>query len=156
MEKINFREKKIIENFVRVCQNFHSSPREDIEDIYFLINNLKNNDEEKGEITIDFIKSLFDLNKRLRKETKIWVNSKKYELIRNDNDNKDGFADRLKQAKNRLVAFVRKAANKKQFKQTRKELFPLIVEVIQDSTEDELDIKYVVTRLIKLILSSLT
>ena len=90
MEKINFREKKIIENFVRVCQNFHSSPREDIEDIYFLINNLKNNDEEKGEITIDFIKSLFDLNKRLRKETKIWVNSKKYELIRNDNDNKDG------------------------------------------------------------------
>ena len=156
MEKINFREKKIIENFVRVCQNFHSSPREDIEDIYFLINNLKNNDEEKGEITIDFIKSLFDLNKRLRKETKIWVNSKKYELIRNDNDNKDGFADGLKQAKNRLVAFVRKAANKKQFKQTRKELFPLIVEVIQDSTEDELDIKYVVTRLIKLILSSLT
>ena len=92
----------------------------------------------------------------MRKETKIWVNSKKYELIRNDNDNKDGFADGLKQAKNRLVAFVRKAANKKQFKQTRKELFPLIVEVIQDSTEDELDIKYVVTRLIKLILSSLT
>ena len=97
----------------------------------------------------------------MRKETKIWVNSKKYELIRNayqeeDYDDVDGFVDGLKQAKNRLVAFVRKAANKKQFKQTRKELFPLIVEVIQDSTEDELDIKYVVTRLIKLILSSLT
>ena len=61
-----------------------------------------------------------------------------------DYDAVDGFMDGLKQTKNTLVAFVRKAANNKQFKQIGKELFSLIVEVIQDSMEDELDIKYVV------------
>ena len=60
-----------------------------------------------------------------------------------DYDAVDGFMDELKQTKNRLVAFVRKATNNKQFKQIGKELFSLIVEVIQDSMEDELDIKYV-------------
>ena len=97
-------------------QSFHSSSREGNEDIDSLINNLKNIDDKDGEITNNFITSLFDLNKCLTKDNEIRVINKKCELIRNvcredDYDAADGFVDELKQAKNRLVAFVRKAVN---------------------------------------------
>ena len=59
----------------------------------------------------------------------------------------------LRQAKNKLVSFVKKAVAREQFKEIRKELFEIIVEVIRESSEQ--DIKHIITRLIKLILSSL-
>ena len=85
---------------MRVCQSFHSSPREGIEDIDSLVNDLKNIDQEKEEITNDFITSLFDLNKYFTKETEIQVFNKNCELIRNafreeDYDAVDGFVDEL-------------------------------------------------------------
>ena len=101
-----------------------------------------------------------DLHKFVSKEIEIWVINKKCKNIRNaykeeDYDAVDGIVNELKQVKNKLVSFVREAANNKHFKQIGKELFDLIVDVIRDSMDDELDIKYVIVRLIKVILSPL-
>ena len=59
--------------------------------------------------------------------------------------------DKLRQAKNKFVLFVKKAVGRKQFKGIRKELFEIIVQVIRKSLEQELDIKHTITQLIKLI-----
>ena len=63
--------------------------------------------------------------------------------------------DELRQAKNKLVSFVKEAVASEQFKEIGKELFEIIEEVIKESLEQELDMKHIITRLIKLILSSL-
>ena len=61
--------------------------------------------------------------------------------------------DELRQAKNKFVSLAKGAVVSEQFKQIRKELSEIIVEVIRESLEQELDIKHIITRLIKLILS---
>ena len=63
--------------------------------------------------------------------------------------------DELRQAKNKFVCFVKEVVASEQSKETGKHLFEIIVEVIRESLEQELDIKHIITRLIKLILSSL-
>ena len=117
---------------------------------------------EKGEIIYEFIECLMNLHDGVGKETKLHSFHKKCESIRkafklDDEayDAVDGIMDRLRQAKNKLVSFVRKALTSEQFKEIGKELFKIIVEVIKELLEQELDIKHIITRLIKLILSSL-
>ena len=61
--------------------------------------------------------------------------------------------DELRQAKNKFVSLAKGAVVSEQFKQIGKELSEIIVEVIRESLEQELDIKHIITRLIKLILS---
>ena len=61
--------------------------------------------------------------------------------------------DELRQAKNKFVSLAKGAVASEQFKQIGKELSEIIVEVIRESLEQELDIKHIITRLIKLILS---
>ena len=61
--------------------------------------------------------------------------------------------DELRQAKNKFISFVKEAVASKQFKETGKVLFEIIVEVIRESMEQELAIKHIITQLIKLILS---
>ena len=63
--------------------------------------------------------------------------------------------DKLRQAKNKFISFVKEAVASKQFKETGKVLFEIIVEVIRESMEQELAIKHIITQLIKLILSCL-
>lgn len=159
MEEISFR-KALIESFVGVCKTFQLSPLETTEDADSLIETIKNIDREKGKTTRDFIKSLINLHKSISKETEIPMINKKCESVRNayreeDYDTADGIVDELKQAKDKLVCFVRKAANNEHFKQIGKEPFELIVDIIRDSMDDELGIRYVITRLFKVILSSL-
>ena len=76
---------------------------------------------------------------------------KAYRLNDEDYDAVDGIMDELRQAKNKLVSFVKEAVASEQFRETRKELFEIIVKVIRESLEQE----FVITWLIKLILSSL-
>ena len=52
------------------------------------------------------------------------------------------------------MSFVKTALKNEDIRQIEKELFELIVDVVKDSLDDELDIKYIITRLIKLILAS--
>ena len=61
--------------------------------------------------------------------------------------------DELRQAKNKLVSLAKRAVVSEQFKQIGKEVSEIIVEVIRESLEQVLDIKHIITRLIKLILS---
>ena len=61
--------------------------------------------------------------------------------------------DELRQAKNKLVSLAKRAVVSEQFKQIGKEVSGIIVEVIRESLEQVLDIKHIITRLIKLILS---
>ena len=103
-----------------------------------------------------------NLHDGVGKETKLHSLHKKRESIRKacrlddkDYDTVDRIMDKLRQAKNKLVLFVKEAVGSKQFKGIRKELFEIIVQVIRESLEQELDIKHIITQLIKLILSSL-
>ena len=77
---------------------------------------------------------------------------KAYRLDDEYDDVVDGITDELRQAKNKLVSSVKEAAASEQFQEIGKEPF---VEVFRKSVEQELDIKHIITRLIKLILSSL-
>ena len=52
------------------------------------------------------------------------------------------------------MSFVKTSLKNEDIRQIEKELFELIVDVVKDSLDDELDIKYIITRLIKLILAS--
>ena len=61
--------------------------------------------------------------------------------------------DELRQAKNKLVSLAKRAVVSEQFKQIGKAVSGIIVEVIRESLEQVLDIKHIITRLIKLILS---
>ena len=63
--------------------------------------------------------------------------------------------DELRQAKNKFISFVKEAVASKQFKETGKVLFEIIVEVIRESMEQELAIKHIITQLINIILFSL-
>ena len=78
---------------------------------------------------------------------------KAYRLDDEDYDAVDGILEELRQAKNKLVSFVKEVAAREHFKEIEKELFEIIVEVISESLEQ--DIKHIKVRLIKLILSSL-
>ena len=53
------------------------------------------------------------------------------------------------------MSFVKTALKNKEIRQIGKELFELIVDVVKNFLDDELNIKYIITRLIKLILASL-
>ena len=77
---------------------------------------------------------------------------KAYRLDDEYDDVVDGITDELRQAKNKLVSSVKEAVASEQFQEIGKEPF---VEVFRKSVEQELDIKHIITRLIKLILSSL-
>ena len=105
-------------------------------------------DPEKGEIIHEFIECLINLHDGMSKETELHSFYKKCESIRKayrlddeDCDVVDGIMDKLRQAKNKLVSFVKKAVASEQFKEIRKELFKIIVKVIRESLEQELDIK---------------
>ena len=94
----------------------------------------------------------------MSKETELHSFYKKCESIRKayrlddeDCDAVDGIMDELRQAKNKLVSFVKEAVASEQFKEIRKELFEIIVEVIREPSEQ--DIEHIITRLIKLMLS---
>ena len=52
------------------------------------------------------------------------------------------------------MSFVKTSLKNEDIRQIEKELFELIVDVVKDSLDDELDIKYIITWLIKLILAS--
>ena len=83
----------------------------------------------------------------------MWNVRKAYRLDDEDYDAVDGIMDKLRLAKNKLVSFVKEAVASKQFNEIKKELFEIIVEIIRESSEQ--DIKHIITWLIKLILSSL-
>ena len=157
MEGINFK-RDLIENFIEVPKNFERFQQETLVDIGNLVENTKNVDPEKGEIIHEFIKCLINLHDGVGKETKLHSLHKKRESIRKayrlddkDYDTVDRIMDKLRQAKNKLVLFVKEAVGSKQFKGIRKELFEIIVQVIRESLEQELDIKHIITQLIKLI-----
>ena len=116
-------------------------------------------DPEKREIIHEFNECLINFRDGVGKDTELHSFHKIYESIRkacrlDDEyyDVVDGIMDELRQAKNKLVSFVKEAAASEQFKEIGKEPF---VEVFRESVEQELDIKHIITRLIKLILSSL-
>ena len=116
-------------------------------------------DPEKREIIHEFNECLINLRDGVGKDTELHSFHKIYESIRKayrlDDEYYevvDGIMDELRQAKNNLVSFVKEAAASEQFKEIGKEPF---VEVFWESVEQELDIKHIITRLIKLILSSL-
>ena len=71
-----------------------------------------------------------------------------------DYDVVNGLLDDVKQAKNKLILFDKKAGANEQFKQIGKEMFKLIFKIIKDSIEDEVDFTHIMTSLIKIILSS--
>ena len=101
-----------------------------------------------------------DLHKFVSKDNEIWLINKTCKNVRNaqkeeDHDAVDGIVDKVKQVKNKLVCFVRKAANNKYFEQIGIELFHLIVDVTGDTMGEELEIKYLIARLTNIILSSL-
>ena len=119
-------------------------------------------DPGKGETIHEFIECLINLCDGVGKETELHSFHKKCESIRKayrlddeDCDAVDRIMDELRQAKNKLVSFVKEAVASEQFKEIGKELFEIIVKVIRESLEQELDIKHIIIRLIKLILSSL-
>ena len=119
-------------------------------------------DPGKAETIQEFIECLINLCDGVGKETELHSFHKKCESIRKayrlddeDYDAMDGIIDKLRQAKNKFISFVKEAIAREQFKEIGKELFEIIVEVIKESLEQELDIKYIITRLIKLILSLL-
>ena len=117
---------------------------------------MKNIDLDKGEIVQDFVQPLITLHNK----TDIVVTDKKCQKVMNackeeDYDVVDGILDDIKQAKNNLILFAKKAAAKEQFKQIGKEMFKLIFKIIKDSIEDEVDFTHVIMSLIKIILSSL-
>ena len=112
------------------------------------------------EIINEFIECLISLYDGVGKETELHSFHKKCESIRKvhrlddeDYDAVQGIMNELRQAKNKLVSFVKEAVASEQFKEIGKELFEIIVEVIRESLEQ--DIKHIITRLIKSILSSL-
>lgn len=74
MERINFR-KQLIEYFVLSYKTFQLTPSKASEDKESLIEDIKNIDCEKGEITQNFVKSLMTLytddNKSSTKNVKI-------------------------------------------------------------------------------------
>ena len=73
-------------------------------------------------------------------------NMKAYKLDDKEYDAVDEIMDELRQAKNKLVSFVKEAVASEQFKEIGKELFEIIVKVIRESLEQELDIKHIITR----------
>ena len=74
MERINFR-KQLIEYFVLSYKTFQLTPSKASEDKESLIEDIKNIDSEKGEITQNFVKSLMTLytddNKSSTKNVKL-------------------------------------------------------------------------------------
>ena len=117
---------------------------------------------EKGEIIHEFIECLINLHDGVGKGTELHSFHKKCESIRKayrlddeDCDAVDGIMDELRQAKSKLVPFVEEAIASEQFKEIGKELFEIIVKLIRESLEQEINIKHIITRLIKLKVSSL-
>ena len=150
MKGINFK-RDPIENFI-----------ENRADIGNLVENIKKLNTEKGEVIHKFFECLINLHDGVGKEKELHSFHKKCESIRKtyrlddeDCDAVDGIMDELRQAKNKFISFVKEAVASKQFKETGKVLFEIIVEVIRESMEQELAIKHIITQLIKLILSCL-
>ena len=120
MEGINFR-KILIENLKTSLTSCTESTRQNKENIDDLIFKIKNFDKEKGEIVHDFIQSLISLHQNVSKETDIIVINKKCQSImkaykEKDYDVVDGIVDDLKQAKNKMISFAKKAAAHEQLK----------------------------------------
>ena len=161
MEGINFK-KDLIENFIEVSKSSERFPQKTFSDINNIVKDIKKVDPEKGEIIHEFIECPINLHDGMSKATELHSFYEKCESIRKayrlddeDFDAVDGIMDELRQAKNKLVSFVKEAVASEQFKEIGKELFEIIVKVIRESLEQELDIKHIITRLIKLVLSSL-
>ena len=120
MERINFR-KILIENLKTSLSSCRESPRQSKENIDHLVFKIKNIDQEEGVIAHDFIQSLISLHQNVRKEIDIIVINKKFQSImktykEEDYDIVDGIVDDLKQAKNKMILFAKKASANEQFK----------------------------------------
>ena len=174
MEGHNFR-KEIIVKLHEVRNDLFSNPYEDFNQKYIenigednVSNEIIDNQlikhgkisQEKWKVVMDFIEitgqlhqelqnSGGDVNKKLLKIRTL------YEEVEADYNCVDGVVDELKKAKDRLVAFVKFPEANEQFQEVGKQLFEVVLEAIKDSLEGKANIKYIIAKLLEIVLLSL-
>ena len=109
-----------------------------------------------------FVEILKKLHGEVQKETDATAISGKLNKIaslldrdENDCDQLDGFIDDIKRSLVNLNQFIKDALSEECMKQIGKELLQVIVKVIKDSVSGELNIEYVILKLLDILSMSL-